>query len=192
MLYNDSEAQRQEYQKIGQAYEETEADKSYKHILKEIENDPNKKERISNMTRILVSPGEEYIVYHHSWEGINPIGSYRKTSQTNVGVYGKFEPIYERYITEDNTFENRLISKNTDTAYFIPFTKEKAEELHRLCNDAIAKPSARTAYYVMPEGGTKITVNSYQDWLNGTFEDLHQTGKATPLISNTNKPEKVK
>lgn len=179
MLYNDSEAQRQEYQKIGQAYEETEEDKSYKQILKEIENDPNKKERITSMTRILVAPGEEYIVYHHTWEGINPIGSFRKTTQTNVGIYGHFEPIYERYITEDNTFAQKLISKNTDTAYFIPFTKERAEKLHKLCNDTPAKPSSRTSYYVLPEGGTKITIPKYEDWLNGEFDDLHEHGKIT-------------
>jgi len=188
MLYNDSEAQRKEYQKMGQVYEETEEDKYYKQILREIENDPNKKERISSMTRILVSPGEEYIVYHHSWEGINPIGSFRKTTQTNVGMYGHFEPIYERFIQEDNTFGQRLVSKNTDTAYFIPFTKEKAEELHKLCNDAVAKPSARTSYYVMPEGGTKITIPSYKDWLNGEFDDLYEHGKITLLIQE--KPKK--
>lgn len=179
MLYNDSDVQRAEYQKISQPYEETEEDKHYKFILKQIEHDPNKKERIIQMDRILVSPGEEYIVYHHTWEGSNPIGSFMKTTQTNVGIYGHFEPIYDRFIQEDNTFGQRLISKNTITSYFIPFTKEKADELHKLCNDASANRQSRTSYYVTPDGGTKITVDSYKDWRDGTFEDLHQNGRIT-------------
>lgn len=178
MLFNDSEAQRKEYSKIGQPFEETEEDKHYQFILKQIANDPNKKESISAMTRIATGPNEEYIVYNHKWEGTNPIGSYVGTTQTNVGIYGHFEPIYERFIQEDNTYGQRLISKNTNVAYFIPFNKETADQLHKLCNDYSAKAGIRTRYYIMPEGGTKITVESYQDWINGTFDDLINTGKA--------------
>src|SRR5690242_3820238 len=179
MIFNDSEAQRQEYQKIGETYKENDFDLHYKHVLKQIENDPNKRERIQAMIRVVSGPGEEYIVYHHSWEGLNAIGSFLRTSQTNVGIYGRFEPVYERFIQEDNTFGQRLISKNTVTAYFIPFTKEKAEELHKACIDSTGKLNERTRYYIMQEGGTKITVNSYEDWLNGKFEDLIEHGKIT-------------
>ena len=179
MLFNDSEAQRLEYQKVGQAYEETEEDKHYKFILKQIDNDPNKKETISSMTRVMVGPNEEYIVYNHKWEGVNPIGSYLSTTQTNVGVYGHFEPIYERFIQEDNTFGQRLVSKNTTVGYFIPFTKEASDQLHKLCNDSSVRQGLRTKYYIMPEGGTKITVSSYKDWRDGEFEDLHEHGKIT-------------
>jgi hypothetical protein len=178
MLFNDSEALRQEHQKIGQPYEQTEFDRHYEFVLKQIEGDPNKKNTITRMIRIMVSPGEEYIIYDHSWEGKNPIGSHLKVSQSNVGVYPRFEPIYERFIQEDNTYGQRLISKNTNVGYYIKFTKDKAEELHKLCNDMFARANARTAYYAMPDGGTKITVHSYQDWLNGEFEDLINTGKA--------------
>lgn len=178
MIFNDSDALRQEYSKIGQTYEETEQDKHWKYILKQIESDPNKKETIQEMNRISVAPGEEYIVYHHMWEGKNPIGSTVKDAQGNVGVYPRFEPTYERYINEDNTYSQRLISKNTIIGYFIPFTKEKAEELHKLCNDTYARPGMKTAYYVQVQDGTKITVETYQDWLNGTFDDLMNTGKA--------------
>lgn len=178
MLFNDSDAQRKEYTKIGLPFEETEEDKHHKFILKQIENDTTKKETISAMTRIAIGPNEEYIVYNHKWEGINPIGSHVSTTQTNVGIYGRFEPIYERFIQEDNTYGQRLISKNTVVSYSIPFNKENAEQLHKLCNDVTQRAGLRTRYYAMPEGGTKITVNSYQDWLNGDIEDLLNTGKA--------------
>jgi hypothetical protein len=190
MIFNDSEPLRQEHQKIGQTYEQTEFDKHYEFVLKQIEGDPGKKETITRMTRIMVTPGEEYIVYDHSWEGRNPIGSFLKVSQQNVGVYPRFEPIYERFIQEDNTYGQRLISKNTNVGYYIRFTKDKAEELHKLCNDMFARANARTAYYVVPDGGTKITVASYQDWLNGEFEDLYHNGRITK--DDSNKLEKPK
>ena len=144
------------------------------------------------MKRIMVSPGEEYIVYHHIWEGTNPIGSFIRTTQTNVGIYGHFEPIYERFIQDDNTFGQRLVSKNIATAYFIPFTKETAEELHKLCDDKSFRN--KTEYVVQPEGGTPITINSYNDWVNGDFDDLHENGTITkPLPNNdSNKREMQK
>lgn len=179
MIFNDSEQLRQEYAKLNETYEDTETGKYWKFILKQIANDPNKKETIQEMLRIAVSPEEEYIVYHHMWQGTNAIGSVVSDTETNVGIYPKFEPIYERYINEDNTYSQRLTSKNTTIGYFIPFNKENAEKLHKLCNDISMKPGQKTTYHVMPEGGTKITILSYQDWLNGEFQDLHENGKIT-------------
>lgn len=183
MIFNDSESLRAEYAKLGEKYEETESDKYWKFILNQIKDDPDKRETIQEMTRIAVAPGEEYITYHHMIHGKNPIGSIVSDSQTNVGIYPKFEPIYERYINEDNTYSQRLISKNTTIAYFIPFNKENAENLHKLCNDISMKAGLRTVYYVMPEGGTKITIDSYQDWLNGDFQDLQEHGKITTTVA---------
>lgn len=179
MIFNDSEAQRKEYAKIGEQYQETDYDIHYKHILKQIETDPSKREIITKMIRIQAAPDQEYIVYDHTWEGHNPIGSLIRDSQTNVGVYGKFEPIFERYIQEDNTFGQRLVSKNTIVSYFIPFTKEAADKLHKLCNDKYGDIGNRTVYIVQPQGGTKIRVNSYNDWANGDFDDLYENGKIT-------------
>ena len=179
MIFNDSEELRQEYAKLGEKYEETEPDKHWKFVLNQIKDDPDRKETIQEMTRIAVAPGEEYIVYHHMIQGKNPIGSVVSDAQSSVGIYPKFEPIYERYINEDNTYSQRLISKNTTIAYFIPFNKENVEKLHKLCNDITMKSGHRTTYYIMPEGGTKILVQTYQDWLDGEFEDLHEHGKIT-------------
>ena len=179
MIFNDSEALRQEYAKLGEKYEETEPDKHWKFIQNQIKDDPDKKETIQEMTRVAVAPNEEYIVYHHMIQGKNPIGSVVSDAQSSVGIYPKFEPIYERFINEDNTYGQRLTSKNTTIAYYIPFNKENVEKLHKLCNDITMKAGHRTTYYIMPEGGTKILVQTYQDWLNGEFEDLHEHGKIT-------------
>lgn len=182
MIFNDSEALREEYAKLGEAYEDNEPSKHWKFIQNQIKDDPEKKETIQDMTRVVVAPGEEYIVYSHMIQGKNPIGSYVSDTETNVGVYPKFQPIYERYINEDNTYSQRLISKNTTIAYFIPFNKETAENLHKLCNDISMKAGQRTVYHIMPEGGTKITVDSYQDWLNGEFDDLIKNGKISTIV----------
>jgi hypothetical protein len=190
MIFNDSEQLRQEYAKLGEPYEDSEPGKQWKFILKQIDSDPDKKETIQEMTRVAISPTEEYITYNHIWQGKNPIGSYISDSQTNVGVYPKFEPIYERYINEDNTYSQRLTSKNTTIAYFIPFNKENAEQLHKICNDISMKAGQRTIYHIMPEGGTKITIDSYQDWLNGEFEDLFKNGKITTVVTATSAANK--
>lgn len=185
MIFNDSDELRQEYAKLGQQYEESEPDKHWKFVQNQIKDDPNKKETIQEMTRVAVAPGEEYIVYNHMIAGKNPIGSYVSDAQTSVGIYPKFEPIYERYINEDNTYGQRIISKNTTIAYYIPFTKENIDRLHKLCNDVTMKAGLKTTYYIMPEGGTKITVASYKDWKDGEFEDLQEHGKIT--ITTTGK-----
>lgn len=186
-IFNDSEALQAEYRILGEKYEPTEFDKHYQHVLRQIEQDPNKKDTILSITRLMVSPEEEYIVYDHQWEGKNVMGSALKAAQTNVGVYPHFDALYEKFINEDNTYSQRLISKNTNVAYFIPFTKDKAEELHKLCNDKIARPNLRTKYFVTPDGGTTISINNYEDWLNGEFNDLYEHGKitTTPILPAT-------
>ena len=187
MVYNKSDALLQEYQRVGEAYEDTELDKYWDFIQKQIQNDPGKKETIQSLTRIEVSKGEEYIVYIHSWEGLNPIGSFIRATQTDVGIYPRFEPVYQRYLQEDNTYAQKLISKNTVTAYYIPFNKETAEKLHKLCDDKSSKSTIRTKYYVQPEGGTAVTVDSYNDWVNGDFDDIFQHGKISTIIPQTKK-----
>lgn len=180
MIFNDSEPLRQEYQKVGETYEETEFDKQHKFVLQQIANDPNKKETITQMNRIMVNPpDEQYIVYIKTWEGVNQIGSYLSTTVSNIGIYPQFHPIYERFLQEDNTYGQRTISKNPVVAYFIPFTKATAEALHKLCNDTTSKQTQRTKYYAQVEGGTVITIASYHDWLNGSFDDLIENGKIT-------------
>jgi hypothetical protein len=61
--------------------------------------------------------------------------------------------------------------------YCIPFTKERLEELHKKCSDKGPRLGENTKYYVQPEGGTTITVETYNDFLNGSFNDLHKYGK---------------
>lgn len=190
VVFNDSPALRQSYAKLGEEYQPTEQDKHYQYCLKQIESDPKKKETINTMYRIKISENEEYIVYIHTWEGLNPIGSYISVTQTDVGLYPDFQPIKERYITEDNTYAERVLSKNTNIGYFIPFTKDQAEELHKLCNDTSSRPGSKTKYYVDNGGGTLITVNSYKDWRDGEFEDLIENGKITitqPTIQTKSK-----
>lgn len=191
VVFNDSPALRQSYANLGEEYQSTEQDKHYESCLRQIQSDPKKKETINAMYRVKISEGEEYIVYVHTWEGINPIGSYVSVTQTDVGLYPEFRPIKERYITEDNTYAERILSKNTNVGYFIPFTKDKADELHKLCNDVSGRPGSRTKYYIDNAGGSLIAVNSYIDWRDGDFEDLLENGKITKSLpkDDSNKRE---
>jgi len=194
VVFNDSTALRQAYAQLNEEYKPTEQDQYYEHCLRQIQSDPNKKETILAMSRVRVAQDEEYIVYIHQWEGHNPIGSYVNVTQTDVGLCPSFQPIKERYITEEGTYADRVISKNVSVGYYIRFTKETANELHKLCNDVSAKTAARTKYYIENEGGNKIVINSYNDWVNGDFDDLHENGTITkPLPNNdSNKRETQK
>jgi hypothetical protein len=184
VVFNDSTALRQAYAALHEEYKPTEQDQYYEHCLRQIQSDPKKKETIIAMSRVRVAEGEEYIVYIHQWEGQNPIGSYVNITQTDVGLYPNFQPIKERYITEEGTYADRVISKNVSVGYYIPFTKETANDLHKLCNDITAKAGAKTKYYIENEGSNKIVINSYNDWVNGDFDDLHENGTITKSLTN--------
>jgi hypothetical protein len=76
-----------------------------------------------------------------------------------------------------------------DIKYSIPFTKQNLEELHKKCNDKAARITERTKYSVWPEGGTKISVESYHDFANLDFQTLHKYGGPRPDDDgNKNKP----
>ena len=188
MVFNKSDAQLAEYARIGERYEPTEYDKHWEQQLARIKDDKNKKETILSMTRLKVAEDEEYITYIHAWEGTDPIGSYVHSTQTDVGIFGKFQPIMERYVTSDHTYADRVVSKNTVVAYYIPFSKSEADKLHKLCNDK--SMMGRTRYYIETEGGVKMSIDSYRDWVNGDFADLQEHGKMT-VSPGKSKPKEI-
>jgi hypothetical protein len=97
---------------------------------------------------------------------------------TALGVYEAVEKQITRVLNEEkNEFEERVGIGRKDIRYSIPFTKAALEDLHKRCNDKGAKMADRTKYYVQPEGGMTISVESYEDFLNGKFADVHKYGK---------------
>jgi hypothetical protein len=60
-----------------------------------------------------------------------------------------------------------------DIKYSIPLTNQNLEELQKICNDRAARITERIKYSGWPEGGTKISVERYEDFANLDFQTLN-------------------
>jgi hypothetical protein len=168
-----------EYKKIGKEYPQTVLDKDFTAFMHKIAWDPNKREIIGGITRVKMADDTEFLSYGSMWEGHDKMyGNYDKRFRGELGVYEGLEKQITRVLNEEkNEFEEKISIGRKEIRYSIPFTKATLEELHKKCNDKAAKLVDRTKYYVLPEGGTTITVETYDDFLNGKFADLYKYGK---------------
>jgi len=78
---------------------------------------------------------------------------------------------------EKNEFQEVVTAGRREMRYSIPFINTTLEELRKKRNDKSARLADRTHYCVQPEGGITITVERYDDFLNGRFHDLYKYGK---------------
>jgi hypothetical protein len=168
-----------EYKKIGKEYPKTVLDNDFTAFMHKIAWDPNKHETIGGITRIKLADDTEYLTYSSRWEGHDKLyGNYDKRNRCELGVYEGIERQTTRVLNEEkNEFQEVVTAGRREPKYSIPFTKEKLEELHQKCNDKAARIAERTKYSVWPEAGTKISVESYEDFANGKFSDLIKYGK---------------
>jgi len=182
-----------EYTKIGKPYPYTVLDKDFTAFMQKIAWDPNKRETISEITRIKLADDTEFLTYSSRWEGHGKLyGNYDKRNRCELGVYEGIERQTTRVLNEEkNEFQEVVTAGRREPKYSIPFTKEKLEELHQKCNDKAARIAERTKYSVWPEAGTRISVERYEDFLNVKFSDLIKYGKIPTdedkLISTTKK-----
>ena len=182
-----------EYTKIGKPYPYTVLDKDFTAFMQKIAWDPNKRETISEITRIKLADDTEFLTYSSRWEGHDKLyGNYDKRNRCELGVYEGIERQTTRVLNEEkNEFQEVVTAGRREPKYSIPFTKEKLEELHQKCNDKAARIAERTKYSVWPEAGTRISVERYEDFLNAKFTDLIKYGKIPTdedkLITSTKK-----
>jgi hypothetical protein len=168
-----------EYKKIGKEYPQSVLDKDFTAFMHKIAWDPDKREIIGGITRVKMADDTEFLTYGSKWEGHDKMyGNYDKRFRGELGVYEAIEKRTTLVLNEEkNEFEERVMPGRREIRYSIPFTKAALEDLHKRCNDSGAKMTDRTKYYVQREGGTTITVETYNDFLNGKFDDLHKYGK---------------
>jgi hypothetical protein len=177
-----------EYKKLGKEYPRTEFDKDFAYFMQRIEWDPDKRETIGSISRLKVSDESEFLIYSSKWEGHDEaLKNYDHRTRDKLGIYEKLEKHTTRSLNIENQIEERTTIGRKTLAYSIPFTKERLEELHKICNDRSANPADKTKYYVEPLGGTEITIIRYEDFLNGDFEDLHKNGAITITVSEQKK-----
>jgi hypothetical protein len=168
-----------EYKRIGKEYPQSVLDKDFTAFMHKIAWDPNKREIIQEITRIRLADDSEFLIHDSLWEGHDKLyGNRDKRYRGELGVYEGIEKQVTRVLNEEKSeFEERVTVGRKEMKYSIPFTKAALEELHKRCNDKGARMADRTHYYVLLDGGTVITVETYSDFLNGRFDDLYKYGK---------------
>jgi hypothetical protein len=108
------------------------------------------------------------------------LGNTKRHVRTNLGKY----PIPERTVIRTFDEDNQPVIKTGSvsevrTGYEFPFTKEKADELHKWCADKVtASRTKKTEYLVERLGERKISVRNFTDWKEGDFETLYRYGNA--------------
>jgi len=191
MRYWKSSAAESEFAKYHLPYPSNEFQDDWDRHTRKLENDKSKIDRITQMRRIKIGQDLEFITYTHILSGHDELGSYWEKGQAEVGTYPLLRPQNVReFIPEENRYETVTKSYSEEISYWIPFTKENIDKLHPLCNDTPNVIAKQTAYSIMPEGGTQISINKFEDWANGDFDELYEYGEIIEQEEQEVKPKK--
>jgi hypothetical protein len=168
------------YTSIGLTYPPTLQDEDYEAWVKDTnaselpKYSKHKPVEVTRITRIKTGGGgggedEEYITY-------NTI-EYRLDKALNVthrprSGHGTYPNPVARYTVTPGDFgvQNRTVSEviSTERCYSIPFTPENIDKI----KDLGMQFECKVGYSVMSPNGMKLTVASYEDLRNGSFEEL--------------------
>src|SRR5215831_13791040 len=177
MRYWKSQAAEAEFRKYNLPYPPNEFQDAWDRHVRRLANDPNRIDRITQMRRVKIGQDFEFITYTHILSGHDDNGSYWESAQAEVGTYPILRPQNIRQLNEEEgRYETITRSYSEEMAYWIPFNPENIERLHKQCVDSPTQTTKRTSYAVMPDGGTEISVDSFNHWANGNFEELYEFG----------------
>jgi len=163
------------YSAIGKEYDDTLDDTRYDHILKVTANSPHSA-RNRNVVRVMIrelaDDGNQYIKYDIQETKYDAIGAYHGTYKPNVGTYPipRTQPKIEfgADMTTKDIVNGPII--DIETGYLIPFTKEAADKIHAMADDASQRH--RTQYTIKRTGGRRVACQNYLAWRDRTFEEL--------------------
>jgi hypothetical protein len=170
------------YSAIGKEYDNTLDDIRYDNILKTTRNSPhtNKNKKLVRVMVRLVAPedGQEYIKYDLYELRYDAIGAWHEVYQPNVGLYPI--PVTQPKIEYGPGGQVQEVVNGPivriDTGYSIPFTKESADDIHKMCNDISQRD--RTQYLAKLGNGKRITCKNYTIFRDWTLEEI-EAGKQT-------------
>jgi hypothetical protein len=189
MEYYYSQKGEEMYKAIDRPYPLHSFDVAYNTFMRKTKNSKDNETIITKMIRLKLPSeenqddeleGKEYILYDVRETRRDGLGNKKTYVRLNLGKYPIPEKILEMKFDEDFQPVQKVVGVGeVHTGYEIPFTKERAEEMHKLCKDKItATNSIRTQYLVQKYNEYKISVDSFKDWLTGDFETLYATGNA--------------
>jgi hypothetical protein len=167
-----------EYEKIGMRYPKVMQDDLYEKFLKVTRNTKKEeyKQYISNMKRLILSSGEEYIIHDMSETRYDGLHNRKRFYRSNLGMYPIPVPHREirARVSEEEGFVQDIIQtiQSIDTGYSIPFNKKNIEKLLPFTDGKTAFAIEKQDY----KAGITITINSVNDWRNGSAEELLRFG----------------
>lgn len=190
MQYWKSKLGEEQYTAISMKYPKHPFDIAYDAFKRQTASSPADKNQfiVTKMIRYQESEGlnedgstpQEYIIYDLKEIRYDGLGNKRVAVRTNLGKYPIPEKVTKIVYDEDNQPVPKVTGiGDINTGYEFPFTKEKADELHKWCTDRPSSSNTkRTEYIVQKLNQQKISVRSYKDWLTGDFDTLYETGNA--------------
>ena len=180
------------YDKINKPYENTLKDDQYAAFLKRTAHSPHSarnKKVVTTMVRELADDGNEYLRYELLDTRYDAIGAEFQEYCPHQGIYPV--PIAQPKIEfGENMTTREVVSGDIiryEIGYEIPFTPEAADEIHEMANEK--SRSNRTSYVISEyKGGKRVTVTSYEDFRNKSFDVLFNGKQA---VEQTRKAEEV-
>ncbi len=174
--YFKSEAGIAAFREVGLPYEDELWDENFAKFQKTISKGPAKdrKMTIANIQRLVLPTGEQYIIHDERHQGIDILGNRKRFYKSGTGMYPVPIPKYEIKMNTE-TFEKENLKVGLETmerGYSIPFTVEKADELHKLCDESTTYTICK-GYYRM---GNRIKVDTFEDFRDGEPDDLLRWG----------------
>jgi hypothetical protein len=107
---------------------------------------------------------KEYIIYSYVNYRLDKDLNLTHRFRPNVGIYplpqAEFSVVRTDFGKEERKFREII---NMETGYFIPFSKEKIDEIKSMGTDL----SGHVGYNVVTENGLHIGITSYDDRRNG-------------------------
>lgn len=166
------------YELIGREYENTLDDNDYINFLKVTRNSGHSsrnKKQVMVMVRLKADDGNQYLKYDLRETRYDAIGAEHSEYLANIGVYPIPIANPRLEMGDDNVAKEVRTGPiiRYDIGYEIPFTPEAADKIHEQANDI---SYTQRTQYILKAGGKKITIKTYEDFRNRSFEEL-ESGK---------------
>jgi hypothetical protein len=167
-----------EYEKIGMRYPRVMQDDWYEKFLKLTKNTKKEdyKQYISNMKRLILTSGEEYIIHDMSETRYDGLHNRKTFYRGNLGMYPIPVPHREirARVSEEDGFVQDIIQtiQSIDTGYSIPFNKKNIDKLLPLTDGKTAFSIEKQDY----KSGMTFTIDNIEDWKHGNPQELLRFG----------------
>lgn len=167
------------YANVGLTYPPTLQDEDYDSWVKDTnaselpKYSKHKPIEVTRITRIKIGENEEYITYNTIEYRLDKALNVTHRTRTGYGTYPN--PVAKYAITPgDYGVQNRTVSEviNNERCYSIPFTPEALDKIR----DLGLQFEGKVGYSVTSPNGMRLTVSTYEDLRDGSFEELCAVG----------------